>query len=138
MPDADAEMQEEPEQGDEAIEMAIDWLQDHALQCLFERDDVLRVEHDVVCATRPPQTSRPSASSELSFTLRFGGSKITVAVPVGAADEYTGELLEQGKLKEGMKLEMEELDHFGVCQVISAREATTLVKSDRKRVLSTT
>ena len=137
MPDADAEMQAEPEQGDEAIEMAIDWLQDHALQCLFERDDVLRVAHDVVCATRPPQTSRPSASSELSFTLRFGGSKITVAVPVGAADEYTGELLEQGKLKEGMKLEMEELDHFGVCQVISAREATTLVKSDRKRVLST-
>ena len=35
-----------------------------------------------------------------------------VQVPSGALDEYTGELLDEKKLGEGMKLEMEELDHF--------------------------
>ncbi|CAE7939261.1 TY5A, partial [Symbiodinium necroappetens] len=36
-----------------------------------------------------------------------------------------------------MKLEMEELDHFQVCQVVSEKEAVRLVREAKRRVLST-
>ena len=61
--EADAEMAEEPEQGDDAIEMALDWLRDHALQQLLARSDVLCVEPDVVGVARSGGAMTPQAPS---------------------------------------------------------------------------
>ena len=116
----DVDMQ--PEDDDDPMEVA-------ALCSMCSRPEI-------VFAAKGTEESR---SKGLEFTLKFGGSKVKVQVPSGAADEYTGatgEVLEK-KLGEGMKLEMEELDHFGVCHVVSEKEALRLVREAKRRVLST-
>ena len=121
----DVDMQ--PDDEDDPMEVAISWLQDHALYSMCSRPEV-------VFAAKSTEGSRGSG---LEFTLKFGGSKVKVEVPSGAADEYTGEVLEEKKLGEGMRLEMEELDNFGVCQVVSEKEAFRLVREAKRRILST-
>ena len=121
----DVDMQ--PDDEDDPMDVAISWLQDHALYSMCSRPEV-------VFAAKSTEGSRGSG---LEFTLKFGGSKVKVQVPSGAADEYTGEVLEEKKLGEGMRLEMEELDNFGVCQVVSEKEAFRLVREAKRRILST-
>ena len=121
----DVDMQ--PDDEDDPTEVAISWLQDHALYSMCSRPEV-------VFAAKSTEGSRGSG---LEFTLKFGGSKVKVEVPSGAADEYTGEVLEEKKLGEGMRLEMEELDNFGVWQVVSEKEAFRLVREAKRRILST-
>ncbi|CAE7758564.1 unnamed protein product, partial [Symbiodinium necroappetens] len=124
-PEFDVDMQ--PAEDDDPMEVAISWLQDHALYALCSRPDMVRAA----------KGSEETRNQGLEFTLKFGGSKVKVQVPSGAADEYSGELLDEKKLGEGMKLEMEELDNFGVCQVVSEKEALRLVREAKRRVLST-
>ena len=121
----DVDMQ--PDDEDDPMDVAISWLQDHALYSMCSRPEV-------VFAAKSTEGFRGSG---LEFTLKFGGSKVKVQVPSGAADEYTGEVLEERKLGEGMRLEMEELDNFGVCQVVSEKEAFRLVREAKRRILST-
>ena len=121
----DVDMQ--PDDEDDPMDVAISWLQDHALYSMCSRPEV-------VFAAKSTEGSRGSG---LEFTLKFGGSKVKVQVPSGAADEYTGEVLEEKKLGVGMRLEMEELDNFGVCQVVSEKEAFRLVREAKRRILST-
>ena len=127
-PEFDVEMQ--PDEDDDPMDVAISWLQDHALYVLCSKPEVL-------VASKSSEGSEAPRTKPLEFTLKFGGSKVKVQVPSGALDEYTGELLDEKKLGEGMKLEMEELDHFQVCQVVSEKEAVRLVREAKRRVLST-
>ncbi|OLQ04172.1 Retrovirus-related Pol polyprotein from transposon TNT 1-94 [Symbiodinium microadriaticum] len=127
-PEFDVEMQ--PNEDDDPMDVAISWLQDHALYALCSKPEVL-------VASKSSEGSEAPRTKPLEFTLKFGGSKVKVQVPSGALDEYTGELLDEKKLGEGMKLEMEELDHFQVCQVVSEKEAVRLVREAKRRVLST-
>ncbi|CAE7288485.1 unnamed protein product, partial [Symbiodinium sp. CCMP2456] len=110
-PEFDVDMQ--PAEDDDPMDVAISWLQDHALYALCSKPEVVRAA----------KGSEEPSNKALEFTLKFGGSKVKVQVASGAADEYAGELLDEKKLGEGMKLEMEELDNFGVCQVVSEKEA---------------
>ena len=55
--------------------------------------------------------------------MKFGGKKIWVHVPDNAVCEVSGKVLARKHLEEGMRLELSELDAFGVASVLGEAEA---------------
>ena len=103
------------------IDMEVDWLVNHLLESVFKGPEL------------------PASSSEVSqsFNLKFGGSEITCQVPQHALAETSGELLRPDLLYQSMKLELEELEAFGVGEVISEAEARRSARESGRRVLTT-
>ena len=107
-------------QPDDLEDMEIDWLTNHLLESLFKGPDILATSKEVAD----------------SFTLKFGGSKIKCQVPRNAVSETSGEQLDPELLYASMKLELEELESFGVGKVISEAEARKSARESGRRVLT--
>ena len=100
--------------------MSIDWLTSHLLERVFEG----------------PELRASSSDVSQSFTLKFGGSRICCKVPQHALSETSGEVLSPDLLYLSMKLELEELEAFGVGEVIPEYEARKEARSSGRRVLT--
>ena len=101
--------------------MEVDWLVNHLLEFVF----------------KGPELRASSSEVSQSFNLKFGGSEITCQVPQHALAETSGELLRPDLLYQSMKLELEELEAFGVGEVISEAEARRSARESGRRVLTT-
>ena len=100
----------------DSTDMALDWLKEHLLTCLFDGPD-LRIA-----------TSQPLEGDDEWFDLSFGGQRIWVHVPSNAVCEVSGRKLEQSDLRAAMRLELEEIDAFKVatiCAESTARSVAT-------------
>ena len=102
-------------------DMEVDWLANHLLESVF----------------KGPELRASSSEVSKSFNLKFGGSEITCQVPQHALAETSGELLRPDLLYQSMKLELEELEAFGVGDVISETEARRSARESGRRVLTT-
>ena len=107
-------------EGDMEVDMTIDWLTSHLLERVFEG----------------PELRASSSDVSQSFTLKFGGSRICCKVPQHALSETSGEVLSPDLLYLSMKLELEELEAFGVGEVIPEYEARKEARSSGRRVLT--
>ena len=107
-------------EGDMEVDMSIDWLTSHLLERVFEG----------------PELRASSSDVSQSFTLKFGGSRICCKVPQHALSETSGEVLSPDLLYLSMKLELEELEAFGVGEVIPEYEARKEARSSGRRVLT--
>ena len=103
-----------PEDEDDAMEEGLTWLQEFGLAMLFDGPD-LRV--------RASQSGTQSAEKEVWFSQKFGGTKVWVKVPANVVCEVSGVVLAQKDVVAGMKLELEELDAFGVATIIDEKKA---------------
>ena len=108
-------------EGDGDGDMEVDWLVNHLLESVF----------------KGPELRASSSEVSKSFNLKFGGSEITCQVPQHALAETSGELLRPDLLYQSMKLELEELEAFGVGDVISETEARRSARESGRRVLTT-
>ena len=95
------------------------------MQCLFEGPDV-RTIRSVGGDPKP----------ERKFKCAFGGSNLLCTVPANAVCEMTGEILEPTLLEKAMKLELNELESFGVGKVVSRAVAFETARKHRRRVLT--
>ena len=107
---------------DDPTEMALDWLEEHMLTCLFDGPD-LRIA-----------TSQPVEDDDEWFDLSFGGQRIWVHVPSNAVCEVSGSRLEQSDLRAAMRLELEEIDAFKVATICTESTARSIAT---KRVHTT-
>ena len=97
---------------DDAMEEGLTWLYEHGLRQLFDGPD-LRVTTKI----------RKGDNVKEWFRMKFGGKKIWVHVPDNAVCEVSGKVLPRKHLEEGMRLELSELDAFGVATIIGEAEA---------------
>ena len=107
-------------EGDMEVDMSIDWLTSHLLERVFQG----------------PELRASSSEVSQSFTLKFGGSRICCKVPQHALSETSGEPLSPDLLYLSMKLELEELEAFGVGEVIPEYEARRDARASGRRVLT--
>ena len=108
--DEDAPMEAGEE--DTTMEDGLTWLNEYGLRQIFEGPD-LRVVQKLKKGDDPKEW----------FKMKFGGRKIWVHVPDNAVCEVSGKVLPRKHLEEGMKLELSELDAFGVATIIGEAEA---------------
>ena len=121
LPPSDGDTQEVIDnEGDMEVDMSIDWLTSHLLERVFQG----------------PELRASSSEVSQSFTLKFGGSRICCKVPQHALSETSGEPLSPDLLYLSMKLELEELEAFGVGEVIPEYEARKEARSSGRRVLT--
>ena len=121
LPPSDGEAQEVIDnEGDMEVDMSIDWLTSHLLERVFQG----------------PELRASSSEVSQSFTLKFGGSRICCKVPQHALSETSGEPLSPDLLYLSMKLELEELEAFGVGEVIPEYEARRDARASGRRVLT--
>ena len=121
LPPSDGEAQEVIDnEGDMEVDMSIDWLTSHLLERVFQG----------------PELRASSSEVSQSFTLKFGGSRICCKVPQHALSENSGEPLSPDLLYLSMKLELEELEAFGVGEVIPEYEARRDARASGRRVLT--
>ena len=113
---------QEMEVQEDSTDMALDWLNEHMLTCLFDGPD-LRIA-----------TSQPLEGDDEWFDLSFGGQRIWVHVPSNAVCEVSGRKLEQSDLRAAMRLELEEIDAFKVATVCTESTARSIAT---KRVHTT-
>ena len=97
---------------DTATEEGLTWLYEYGLRQLFDGPD-LRVVNKL----------KPGDDPKEWFRMKFGGKKIWVHVPDNAVCEVSGKVLARKHLEEGMRLELSELDAFGVASVLGEAEA---------------
>ena len=97
---------------DTAMEDGLTWLYEYGLRQLFDGPD-LRVVNKL----------KPGDDPKEWFRMKFGGKKIWVHVPDNAVCEVSGKVLARKHLEEGMRLELSELDAFGVASVLGEAEA---------------
>ena len=109
-----------PDEGENMEDMEIDWLTNHLLESLYRGPDLRATSQEVAD----------------SFTLKFGGSRVKCQVPRNAVSETSGEQLDPSLLYASMKLELEELESFGVGKVISEDEARKSARESGRRVLT--
>ena len=102
-------------EGDELLIRGIQWLEEFGLRLLFEGPD-LRVR-----TTKPPP-----CEIEAWLKTVFCGKTIWVYVPDDAVCEVSGKLLPREHLKEGMRLELAELDSFRVATLVDEAKARKL------------
>ena len=107
-----------PDEGENMEDMEIDWLANHLLEALYEGPDLRATSQEVAD----------------SFTLKFGGSRVKCQVPRNAVSETSGEQLDPSCAS--MKLELEELESFGVGKVISEDEARKSARESGRQVLT--
>ena len=105
---------------DDVMEEGLTWLYEHGLRQLFDGPD-LRVVTKI----------RKGDDVKEWFRMKFGGKKIWVHVPDNVVCEVSGKILPRKHLEEGMRLELSDLDAFGVATIIGEAEA-------RKRRIHTT
>ena len=113
---------QEMEVQEDSTDMALDWLNEHMLTCLFDGPD-LRIA-----------TSQPLEGDDEWFDLSFGGQRIWVHVPSNAVCEVSGRKLEQSDLRAAMRLELEEIDAFKVATICTESTARSIAT---KRVHTT-
>ena len=97
---------------DTTMEDGLTWLSEYGLRQLFDGPD-LRVVKKLKKGDDPKEW----------FRMKFGGKKIWVHVPGNAVCEVSGKVLGRQHLEEGMRLELSELDAFGVASVLGEAEA---------------
>ena len=97
---------------DTAMEDGLTWLYEYGLRQLFDGPD-LRVVNKL----------KPGDDPKEWFRMKFGGKKIWVHVPDNAVCGVSGKVLARKHLEEGMRLELSELDAFGVASVLGEAEA---------------
>ena len=108
--DDDAPMEVEAE--DTTMEDGLTWLNEHGLRQIFDGPD-LRVVRKLKKGDDPKEW----------FRMKFGGKKIWVHVPDNAVCEVSGKVLPRKHLEEGMRLELSELDAFGVATIVGEADA---------------
>ena len=120
LPSGDEAQEVIDHEGDMEVDMSIEWLTSHLLERVFEG----------------PELRASSSDVSQSFTLKFGGSRICCKVPQHALSETSGEVLSPDLLYLSMKLELEELEAFGVGEVIPEYEARKEARSSGRRSLN--
>ena len=107
--DDDAPMEVEAE---DTMDEGLTWLNEHGLRQIFDGPD-LRVVRKLKKGDDPKEW----------FRMKFGGKKIWVHVPDNAVCEVSGKVLPRKHLEEGMRLELSELDAFGVATIVGEADA---------------